>query len=285
MSINAFFTVYYPLDLEIHVENLNSLNNQTNHDFHLFIVNDGVENLDKLVERYYKYPVTILQFDGDMFEIREKGISFILESGYENIIFGDSDDYFSENRIECTLQHLKENDLIVNDVALVDKHSNPLKECYFSNRLANNFKITKEFLIDKNIIGFSNSAIKAMFLKNVSYKTQSLALDWFVFLQVFEKAEINAKFITNCTTYYRQHDNNIADIDRFTPEKFLKGLSVKSNHYNSLSSLFPSYQLLATNAKDLLEKCTDNHFLEIYFDKINSLNITNPFWWERIKLK
>lgn len=285
MGKTAFFTVFYPTELSYHQECINSLRNQTIHEFDLFIVNDGVDDLDSFILKNYPYSYEILSFTGDMFQIREQGIKYLLNIGYENIIFGDSDDYFSSNRVEVTKSLLEKNDLVINEVSLVTKDSKSIKENYFGKRLPDNFLFERNFIDDKNIIGFSNTAIKSFLLKDVSFACSSLALDWFVFTQAMRTLSGSALFTHECQTYYRQYDGSIADTDLFTLEKFQKGLNVKRGHYKSLAACgIGYYENFYRQTEDLWLNCQDEQFCQKYFSELSHENITNPFWWERIKL-
>lgn len=285
MVKTAFFTVFYPTEHSYHEECIDSLRAQTNHEFDLFIVNDGVKDLDSFIANAYPYPYEILSFEGDMFQIRKHGLNYLLEKGYEYIVLGDSDDYFSKNRIEVSLTLLEKHNLVINDVSLVTSDSKPLKENYFEKRLTNNFLFQRSFLDDKNIVGFSNTAIKSSMLKNISFECSSAALDWFIFTQVMDNSKTEAIFTTECHTFYRQHENNTAAIDIFTKEKFVKGLELKYQHYKSLKGLIEYYKSFYKQAEELWTLCKNDEFCNKYFNELSTQNIINPFWWERIKLR
>ena len=57
-------------------------------------------------------------------ENREKGINYCINQGYDILIFGDSDDYFSRNRVEKSIELLSKYSIVVNDLNLFDKQIN-----------------------------------------------------------------------------------------------------------------------------------------------------------------
>ena len=107
------------------------------------------ENFKNIIELIYS---------GTPSKNREYGINYCIENNYDVLIFGDSDDYFSDNRVELSLKMLKENDIVVNDISLFND-TGIYEEKYISNRLKDNSKISYEYIQNKNIFGLSNGGV------------------------------------------------------------------------------------------------------------------------------
>ena len=73
---------------------------------------------------------------------------------------------FSHNRVKKSIELLQKHDLIVNDLSLF-KNDSVFESKYLSNRIKNNSKVEINFIYDKNIFGFSNTAINTKKLKNI----------------------------------------------------------------------------------------------------------------------
>jgi hypothetical protein len=137
---------------------------------------------------------------------REFGINFCKYEEYEYLIFGDSDDYFSDNRVELSLSVLNKNDIVVNDVSLFDDNC-VYETMYMSNRLEDNSKISYEYIKNKNIFGLSNTAIKLDILEEVVFDEGIIAVDWELYRGLL-KDGCSAIFTNEMITYYRQYKDN-----------------------------------------------------------------------------
>lgn len=139
------------------VDFLESLERQSARQFDLLICNDGLHDFD-----FSRFDLNIRFVDcsGTPAAIREQGIKLLIDRGYDIAIFGDSDDYFDNMRVENALSLLERYDLVVNDVSLVDQEGNMLLENYFSHRIRHLEEIDCDFVADKNIFGLSNTAVR-----------------------------------------------------------------------------------------------------------------------------
>ena len=138
---------------------------------------------------------------------RQHGINYCIDNNYEILIFGDSDDYFDKNRIDKSIELLKEFDIVVNDLSLFDENGIYESE-YLSHRLDNLDVVDLAFIKDKNIFGLSNTAIRLENISQVLFDDEIIAVDWY-FFKVLLKQGLKAVFTNEIVTYYRQYDNNI----------------------------------------------------------------------------
>ena len=229
----AFLTTIFPMNEEYLYEFFDSLNQQTLKTFDLIVVNDNYGNLDKVKLQFRHLSITELKASGSPIQNRKQGINFVLENNYDIIIFGDSDDYFSTNRVEVIVEKLKNYDIVVNDLSVFNADE-IYEEKYFSNRIKNNAEITIDFIKDKNIFGMSNTALRVKHMGNIFYDPKLIALDWYIFSLALLNSGV-AIFTNEAETFYRQHDKNTVGIGWLNKEIFRKGVAVKLKQYELLS--------------------------------------------------
>ena len=213
----AFLTTVFPDNEKFLKTFLNSLSSQTYQNFDTVIVNDNFKNLDFYKNLYPNLNIINVNSSNTSAKNREIGINYCIDQNYEALIFGDSDDYFKDNRIEKLLKLLIKADVAVNDLSLFDDNGIYEKN-YLSNRLKNLDVVDFEFIKDKNIFGMSNTAVKLKNIKKVSFKRNIIAVDWCFFKSILKKG-CKAIFTNETETFYRQHKNNTI------------GLHVKNNKY------------------------------------------------------
>ena len=217
MNSIAFLTTVFPKNEKFLTLFFNSLSTQTYKNFDLVIVNDNLKNLDYYKDLYSNLNIININSSNTPAKNREVGINYCIDQKYEVLIFGDSDDYFKNNRIKKLLEYLKKADVVVNDLSLFDDNG-VYEKNYLSNRLKNLDVIDLKFTKDKNIFGMSNTAIKLQDIEKVSFNKEIIAIDWYFFKTILKKG-LKAIFTNETETFYRQHKNNTA------------GLSIKNNKY------------------------------------------------------
>jgi len=276
-SNNALFCVIFPSNLKFIGEFIDSINNQTTQDFDVFFVNDGV---DELVLSYYlkylerSFKIHTIECCRSFAKIREVGIKEVLALGYENIIFADTDDLMSEDRVKISVEALEMNSIVFNDLDLMDVNKNVISRKIWSDRLSN-VEVTSNFLLDKNVLGLGNTAIKTDLLKNLTIPDDIMATDWFIFFNIIK--DKRAKFIDDAETYYRQHDSNCIGIGKVTEERLKHIINVKKIHYKYIPE-----KILGSNLRELEQierKITNPEYMQSSLIKLNDKNI-EYFWWE-----
>lgn len=279
----AFLTIVYP-GVENYISDmLSSLKIQEHKNFDVFIMNDGVNGLNKLIS---PWSMNLNFFVDDVVcspvKIREIGINKILDMGeYDAIIFGDSDDYFSSNRMAKSLEALKCCDIIFNDLSLVTEDKQMISEGYLSQRLNDGQILDYEYIKDKNVFGLSNTAISTKILAKAEFPEALLAFDWFFFSQLMLKG-VKAMFCSNAKTYYRQHENNVVSMNDFSEQSLLRGIEVKVAHYKALTEIDAGFGDDYRRYSEILEHIkSDNEFLKRLYKRIAIKNIEAPLWWER----
>lgn len=202
----AFLTTIFPMNNKYLYDFFNSLETQTYKKFDIIVVNDGYETFNFFKEKYNKLNIVELKYSDTISKNREYGINYVIKSNYDILIFGDSDDYFSSNRIELSIELLSKFDIVVNDLSLFDDNSIYISK-YISNRIENKTEIDFEFIKDKNIFGLSNTAINLHIIDKVEFDKDLVAVDWFLYKYLL-KLKYSAIFTNEAETYYRQYENN-----------------------------------------------------------------------------
>lgn len=86
------------------------------------------------------------------------------------MILCDADDYYSKDRVALTVEVLAEADIVVNDLNVVSFDKKILVEGYLSNSIGITTNINLAFLLEKNILGFSNTGLRVSKLRKVYYR-------------------------------------------------------------------------------------------------------------------
>lgn len=279
MEQTAFCSVIFPANLIYLSDFLDSLEAQTDPNFEVLLFNDGVPNLNDFIKNR-TLRLKIITMEGSIFEVRKKLFAYLKESNFEKIIFGDTDDYFSENRVEDCKKSLDMFDVLANDLILVDKDKKYISGPYWANRAELYNTITIESIKKYNFFGLGNTAIRQKTLPNeIDFDTSLVALDWY-FFSILLKNNWKAGFTSNSFTYYRQHNANTIGRKEMTFEDFKKGFNVKLNHYISLAKKYSEFEEIALKFKINKEKISEVSYKKAVENNI----ILNPFWWEEIQL-
>jgi hypothetical protein len=190
--------------------------------------------------------------------------------GYSVVVFGDSDDYFEKNRIEKSIELLESHDIVINDLSLFNAKG--IYDClYFSHRIKNNTIIDFDFILEKNIFGLSNTAIKLDLIDSINFDPSLVAVDWYLFSLLLLKAR-HAIFTNETQTFYRQYSDNTIGIGEITPESISNILKVKKTHYSLMQKHLHYYEELYNNVIEL--DGTKN------FSDLSVSSTEYPFWWE-----
>ncbi|QHJ13433.1 hypothetical protein FX988_03694 [Paraglaciecola mesophila] len=279
-SETAFLTTIFPTDENYIFEYFSSLANQTFKNFDLILVNDGFRELDKIRRIFPSLAIYELKSAGNIAKNREIMISHARKANYKFAIFGDCDDYFSDNRIEVTLSKLKSNDVVFNQIIPFGQNIDEAED-YFGDRLFEGESIAADDILDKNILGFSNTGINLSCLDDftVDFPNNLVAVDWYFFSLLLGRGK-TACYTKFCTTFYRQYSENTIGFKTIDSEELRHIIKVKIVHFTTLLSDDSRYRKCLEDIK-LLEKFILTNESS-YLKQVNQ--ITNPLWWELINL-
>lgn len=280
----AVFSVVYPGVETYFSEFLSTLSKQTDRNFTLFLINDGLSNIEDFLKKA-DLDVKVKDAGGLPAALRKIGIRWVQESGAKIIIFADSDDYFAKNRVEISRDMLVEYDLVFNELVLTGKEvtdSTPMLETYFSDGEIVSCKHIKT----ANCMGLTNTALRVNSIP--SYFDQIpeniIAFDWALFSLCLHAGAMGV-FTKKTVTYYRQHGNNLASPNSFTEVQILRGVQVKQDHYQMLSRFYEEYVPMADMFEKLLTQLqSDGTLRQKYCQAVRKHATALPLWWEPIKL-
>ncbi len=279
----AVFSVVHPNSFPYLQEFLHSLATQTDKDFTIFLLNDGVPNIEESIG-HFDLNIQLRNVSGTPSSIRKIGIEWVLQQGVDAIIFADSDDYFMDNRIEVSKKFLSNYDIVFNELLTVgDELQRPLP--ILGGRYHDKEMLPKNGIDHLNCMGLSNVAMKTACISKMLalIPNDIIAFDWaFFFLCLHEG--VKPVFTKQTSTYYRQHKNNIASLWSLTEDQILRGVRVKRDHYKFISRYVSEWELMSISFDTLLTRLNkDAVFKDNYCREIRKLAPPLPLWWETIK--
>lgn len=279
----AVFSVVYP-GVESYIpEFLCSLSKQTDKGFSLFLVNDCVADIKKLLKEA-DFNVEVIKRGGFPSELRKAGIEWVVSKGVETIMFADADDYFADNRIEVSKEVLGDYDIVCNEMLLVGQDISqpiPMLEKFFEDKM----EINKSHIATGNCMGLTNTALRAGIIpcSVASIPNSIIAFDWALFALCIHSGA-RTVFTKETETYYRQHTKNTASVQCFSEGQIMRGVEVKRDHYQLLSKFYKEYIPLASLFEDLLCQLRNCEELRQKYCKAVEQHISGvPMWWEPIK--
>ena len=251
------------------VENLNG---QSCLDFELVIFNDGVSS----PHEYFKNLMVthhIVDVSGTPFEIRLYSLKKLRSSKYDYLIFHDSDDLMSINAVATKINYLKKFELVVSDLSTLNGRGELIQNGVWSNRIRNQFEFDYRFIIDKNIVGLGNTAVRQSVLSIDLTKPDfdPIAGDWFVFYSLIKEKSITGVFTSECQTLYRQHNENIAGVQSLSIASLRRSIAVKKDHYKLLEMDDELSRLMEIEKKVRAGNLSFSAGSEFQF-----------FWWENL---
>lgn len=278
------FSVIFKNNLKYFDDFLSSLNDQTDKDFELFLFADNVKDIETHI-RFKNLKIKIFHLTGTPFQIRIKALIEVSKYDISNIIFADTDDLMSSDRVKYSKIYLKKYSIVCNDLNIIDSNGNITAASYWKNRLGNMFVFNSDFIIDKNIVGLGNSAIKAKVLKKSLIKLLQIkdASDWLLFTFLSKRKKIF--FFTEACTNYRQHSDNNLGRKSINNDNLLNLLKMKIIHLKNISKYEIITKNNSLNTPKVIEKylslINNPNLLKLNVDHLNSINL-NYFWWEEL---
>ncbi len=270
-----------------------SIKFQDTSEFDILILNDGLKG--NFIFNDNRITIINIQEKTTPAKIRMKGIRYALENGYKNLILSDSDDYFSSNRVSVSINELKNNDFVFNELCVVNSKKKIIQRSLYEKFLKHdlqNLQLDYLKIIDRNIFGLGNSSVRTNVLKEMSIPDDIIAVDWWVF-SVILLNQSKGSFVNEAITYYRQHENNIVGArNQLNILQLTNGIIVKKIHYKNLflyckNHGFKEAEKIYNNKLeeivDLERFLQDSDFQNNYIKVINeNYNSIYNGWWSEI---
>ena len=293
MNTVAFISVIFPNNLKYFNSFLESLSKQSFIKFDLLLFNDGCDENDLFRElEQFDLEFKIFAPKSDIpVIIRSEIINYLKGSGYELLIFGDTDDTFSENRIWKSQEMItkEDYDIVFNDLSIIDNKGKIKCRSIWNQRfIENKIKVDFDFLSRYNVLGLGNTSIKTLVLEGFILKTDTSipVFDWIMFLQLLNfTPELKIGFSKE-ETFYRQHNQNTLGLSNQINQSMLeKSYDVKSRVYDfcNLHNIELSAGNFAEHKKFKELILNDAKQMKAYLERINNSK-NELFWFEEVTL-
>ena len=260
---------------------IESLNNQTDQDFDLLISIDQFNYKNYLNKIIFKKKIYLIKEKITIIKTKNKLIKLALKKNYKHIIFADSDDTFSKNRVEVSKNLLKKKYIVVNNVRYFSNHKGT-----FSNWLNNNSLLSNKTIINGNILGFSNTAIRLEILKKRNFNfmlgtntSKVYQIDWLFFLFILSK-EKNIIFNNDISTYWRSDPSRLSSFKKYlSKSNFFIFLESQIQIFRIVSRYSKIYQCRYKNLLKVKKFCKNSLYLKKLLKKNNFLLKFNCYKW------
>ncbi len=207
---------------------LNSILNQTFTDWECLLIDDG--STDKTEETAKKWTAKDSRFF--YFKKQNEGVNQTRNFGLdiakgEWIQFLDADDVLDKNKLKKSLENDNGENIVITNFAMISGEEISEPFCDLSK-----YEITFENLVARWDIDF-NLPIHCVIMKrelvgNTRFDTKLKAKeDWIFWLEIFNKRDVQSKFIDERLAYYRQNAHGASKqflsvyMDNFTANKFV----------------------------------------------------------------
>lgn len=261
----------YNTNIEYLKQQIESILNQTYKDIKLIISDDNSTNeqVKEVLKSYEKKDVRVkLYFQNDNLGYI-KNFDFLLkQSDAKYIMFSDHDDIWYENKIEKTLEKLKDEnvDLVYCNSHQIDQKGNIIKESYFQYKNVPLIKRHSKLAISRCIgIGCSQMFTKDIKERIIPFKDQVMAHDWLVAFIANENKGID--YIQEPLFGYRLHNTNVFGGRSFS-QNLNKWKEKYGNSYNDYlkcrkeSIIDKAYLNGAKMCKEYCSNETDKKFID-----------------------
>jgi len=225
-------------------------------------------------------------------QIRAFMIEYAVKNKYKYLVFSDLDDYYSNNRIQLSVEKMQDFDFIFNELDIVNDKGVIIKNNYLSSLYIKEKCEDYKYILDKNFFGLSNSSVKVDKIKGICIPDGIIAVDWWIFTLLLLNG-CKGRFVKDAKTYYRQSANNLVGVGKQLNEKrFQMGINVKIIHYknvkiycdnNKLEKEKAIYNNKLEEMLELSEEVKNPVFRKRYIEIINK-NYKEIFkgWWSEI---
>ena len=279
------FMVVHPVTVPFLKCSLDSLSRQDEPDFDLLLLLDEVHvpDVEGILAQVKPLNVTMQTESASIAGNRKFGIDFATRLGYQHLVFCDGDDTFASNRVRISKQILKEKnvDFVVNDLNIVDSEGKILCENYYENRLEDGFLLPSDFLLERNICGLSNTAVRVSSLRDIFIPDHLVAVDWYLFSVLLLKG-CSGCFTAETITYYRQHSANCLGIGKVSESKVGEMMRMKRDHLEALAGESEVYASLFRRFTAVGNKFENEAFQMRLRKVVTDHSEKFPFWWESL---
>ncbi len=277
----AIVAVIFPANLQFFVSFLQSVRQQRSTGFDLVLVVDGVDDVERWLAPFRtSFTCRLLACSGSIADIRGQMLSWLEAERYELIVFADTDDILSSDRVMVARAGLDNFPMVVHDLAPFTREGTWATSTYWASRLGEHAIIEQHQLLDSNVAGLGNTSVRKDLLKQLQLRPPSplLAPDWFIFFQLLHNKQ--ALFTSQGVVHYRQHTGNQTGLQRTDFARLQRQIQTKIQHYEALLAHDSTLASRLGKYQSLKERITrDRAWVEQQITNINQQPI-HYFWWE-----
>lgn len=226
----------------------------------------------------YKTFDLVIFGNGDTVGMRTNAIKYAIDNEYTYMVWTDTDDFFSRNRVGTSVIWLQTGyDFVFNEIDLVDEGGKPVEVSVLTRIGVKDEYDNADEILDRNIFGLSTTAVRVDVLRGLRVPKDIIAMDWFLYTCLLRNG-YKGKFI-NAKTYYRQTDDSLVGMGReLTDKRLYRGIGVKSVHYKNVG-----LHDKAREMSGLLKEVQDDAFREHYIGVVNdNMDEIYKGWWSEI---
>ncbi len=266
-----------------------SINNQSTREFDCFVVMEDIKEISPKIE-CNKLEIKKVTKDTTPIINRNLIIDYAIKNQYENIIFFDADDYMYQNKIEEIIKGLKDSEMYVHNMRVVDQNRNIISDKFITSTKMNNTYLNYEMIARKNFIGLGNTGFKTnALLDALPIPETIIALDWWIASCIL-LAGRHAIFNECVLTDYRQYDDNIGVLTNNNIRKIEQEIIIKCVHYEALlrkmnkhCMYYDDLGIALNKSRKLQEIMNENNMSwDIY---LSTIKTEEPLlWWELSEL-
>ena len=202
---------------------------------------DGVDKTDPGLE--YLSNVLPLAFtralpEPSISQVRSAMINRAIECDADILVFCDIDDRLEDNAFSLHATALETSDFSYGDMRPITRDGSALEPTFFGDSAVPRLISKAESIIDRNWLGFSNTAIWRTRLPSAGYKIPKgiIAVDWWLFT-TFLKNNMTGKQADSVVCKYRIHGANLLGHRPLpTLEGIKKRLNISKKHYEAFPS-------------------------------------------------
>ena len=252
-----------------------SLAAQSDRDFTLYIANDGVAD----AARHFTAcgsRVCLFPAAGTIAQIRQLGLRRVAADGHDAVVFADSDDRFSPERIAVARAGLRTHAVVVNELLPFGDHL-ASATALLRPLLDPGTTLTWRSVLDDNVLGLSNTAARLAVVQPHAERIAPTitAFDWALFTRALY-AGATAVFTDQAVTHYRQHGNNLGLTAERDAAALTRAVTIKAAHYADLAVLDPAF---ASRAQWFARLANDTTAFSQYAATIAAQPPARGLWW------
>ncbi len=211
------------------------------YDTEVIIALDGLEDTDNALQHLAEsLPISyaIPEAGANIAQVRAAMLLRAIKSEADILIFCDIDDRLKANAFSLHAASLRNADFSYGDMQPIGQNGSDLESSFFTDAAVPNKISRTESIIDRNWLGFSNTAI---WRKRIPSLTQNVpqtiaAVDWW-FFTVLLKSGLRGHRADGVVSDYRVHENNqLGYRPTATLESTKKRLHIIRKHYEEFPS-------------------------------------------------